>query len=52
VRQRWAMLPTDNQKRLYQAGIFWAGEGCAVSFRRDEKIITNLSEFVPHILEQ
>jgi glutathionylspermidine synthase len=51
VRQRWAELPTDGQKRLYQAGVFWAGEGCALCFRRDKAFITNLSEFVPHILE-
>jgi glutathionylspermidine synthase len=51
VRQRWAELPADGQKRLYQAGIFWAGEGCALGFRRDKGFITNLSEFVPHILE-
>ncbi|GAB2450850.1 glutathionylspermidine synthase [Hymenobacter qilianensis] len=50
VRQRWAELPTDEQQRLYQAGVFWAGEACALGFRRDKGFITNLSEFVPHIL--
>ncbi|GAA4379284.1 glutathionylspermidine synthase family protein [Hymenobacter koreensis] len=50
VRQRWADLPTDAQGRKYQAGVFWAGEGCAIGFRRERGVITNLSEFVPHIL--
>ncbi|MET4107803.1 glutathionylspermidine synthase family protein [Hymenobacter sp. UYP22] len=50
VRQRWLDFPTDAQGRRYQAGVFWAGEACAISFRRDVGIITNLSEFVPHIL--
>ncbi|UOQ71671.1 glutathionylspermidine synthase family protein [Hymenobacter cellulosilyticus] len=51
VRQRWAQLPRDAQGRQYQAGVFWAGEACAVSFRRETGVITNLSEFVPHVLE-
>lgn len=50
VRQRWLDFPTDAEGRRYQAGVFWAGEACAISFRRDVGIITNLSEFVPHIL--
>ena len=48
--QRWAELPTDAQGRRYQAGVFWAGEACAIGFRRDAGLITNLSEFVPHVL--
>ncbi|WP_375416371.1 glutathionylspermidine synthase family protein [uncultured Hymenobacter sp.] len=48
--QRWAELPTDAQGRRYQAGVFWAGEACALGFRREAGLITNLSEFVPHLL--
>lgn len=48
--QRWAELPTDGQGRRYQAGVFWAGEACAIGFRREAGLITNLSEFVPHLL--
>ncbi|UOQ98653.1 glutathionylspermidine synthase family protein [Hymenobacter sp. 5317J-9] len=48
--QRWAELPTDAQGRRYQAGVFWAGEACAIGFRREAGLIINLSEFVPHIL--
>lgn len=50
VYQRWAELPTDAQGRRYQAGVMWAGEACAIGFRREAGLITNLSEFVPHIL--
>jgi glutathionylspermidine synthase len=50
VYQQWAELPTDAGGRRYQAGVFWAGEACAIGFRRDATIITNLSEFVPHII--
>jgi glutathionylspermidine synthase len=52
VRQQWLPFPTDEQERRYQAGVFWAGEACALSFRRDPGIITNLSEFVPHIITE
>jgi len=48
--QHWANLPTDAQGRRYQAGVFWAGEACAIGFRREAGLITNLSEFVPHVL--
>lgn len=48
--QAWAELPTDAQGRRYQAGVFWAGEACAIGFRREAGLITNLSEFVPHVL--
>ena len=48
--QRWTELPTDAQGRRYQAGVFWAGEACAIGFRRDAGLITNLSEFVPHLI--
>ncbi|QDA61386.1 glutathionylspermidine synthase family protein [Hymenobacter jejuensis] len=50
VYQRRAELPLDEQGRYYQAGVFWAGEACALGFRRDKGFITNLSEFVPHLL--
>ncbi len=50
ISQRWADLPTDAAGRRYQAGVFWAGEGCAIGFRRANGFITNLSEFVPHRL--
>lgn len=51
VYQRWCDLPEDGQGYAYQAGVFWAGEGCAIGFRREKGIITNLSQFVPHLVE-
>jgi len=51
VRQRWLPLPVDGMQRQYQAGVFWAGASCAISFRRDKNLITNLSEFVPHLIQ-
>lgn len=50
--QQWAELPIDAQGRRYQAGVFWAGEACAIGFRRDAGLITNLSEFVPHLISE
>lgn len=43
--------PEDKQAYIYQAGVFWAAEGCAIGFRREKGIITNLSQFVPHVVE-
>lgn len=50
ISQRWAELPTDAAGRCYQAGVFWAADGCAIGLRRERGIITNLSEFVPHLI--
>lgn len=50
IYQRFAELPPDGSGRLYQAGVFWAGSGCAIGFRREAGFITNLSEFVPHVV--
>jgi glutathionylspermidine synthase len=50
IRQRFADLPQDKQGRFYQAGVFWAGNACAIGFRREAGFITNLSEFVPHLI--
>ena len=50
ISQRYAQLPQDAQGRFYQAGVFWAGAGCAIGYRRAAGFITNLSEFVPHVL--
>jgi len=50
VYQRWCNLSQDSKGYTYQAGVFWAGEGCAIGFRREQGIITNLSQFVPHVV--
>ncbi|WP_045688968.1 glutathionylspermidine synthase family protein [Hymenobacter sp. AT01-02] len=50
IYQTFAELPADSENRLYQAGVFWTGEACAIGFRRAAGFITNLSEFVPHVV--
>ncbi|MDX5346702.1 MAG: glutathionylspermidine synthase family protein [Hymenobacteraceae bacterium] len=50
VHQRYCHLSQDKNGHQYQAGVFWAGEGCAIGFRRDKSIITNLSQFLPHLV--
>ncbi|QJX45408.1 glutathionylspermidine synthase family protein [Hymenobacter taeanensis] len=50
VYQQFAQLPSDTNTNLYQAGVFWAGSSCGIGYRRAKGFITNLSEFVPHLL--
>jgi len=51
VYQEYVELPTDNEARSYQAGVFYAWEACGVGFRRGGKILNNMSKFVGHIVE-
>lgn len=50
--QQWVDLPEDRKGQVYQAGVFWAGEACAIGFRRDRSIITNRSQFVSHLISR
>jgi glutathionylspermidine synthase len=50
VYQQWADLPTEANGYFYQAGVFWAGEACAIGFRREAGIMRNSSAFVSHYL--
>ncbi|WP_187647239.1 glutathionylspermidine synthase family protein [Nitrosophilus labii] len=51
IYQEFIELPKDERGRVYQAGVFFAYEGCGVGFRRGELIIDNMSKFVGHIIE-
>jgi glutathionylspermidine synthase len=51
VYQQWVALPADAAGNQYQTGVFWAGEGCAIGFRRDQGIINNTSQFLAHLIE-
>jgi glutathionylspermidine synthase len=51
IYQRWCDFPQDEAGNRYQTGVFWAGEGCAIGYRRAPGIITNTSQFVAHLLE-
>ncbi|WP_051360005.1 glutathionylspermidine synthase family protein [Adhaeribacter aquaticus] len=50
VYQQWCEFPQDGAGNLYQTGVFWAGEGCAIGYRRATGIITNTSQFLAHLL--
>ncbi len=51
IYQEFIELPKDKRGRVYQAGVFFAYEGCGVGFRRGELIIDNMSKFVGHLIE-
>ncbi len=51
IYQAYETLPRDEDGDHYQAGVYWAGEPCALSFRRrDGLIIDEDAEFVGHYL--
>ncbi len=51
VYQEFAELPKDSEGNIYQAGVFFAYEGCGLGFRRSRNpIVDNMSKFVGHIL--
>ena len=50
VYQAFADLPHDAEMRLYQAGVFWAFEACAVGYRRGGVILDGESPFVGHVV--
>jgi glutathionylspermidine synthase len=52
VYQEYVELPTDEKGNSYQAGVFFAYEGCGVGFRRGNKILNNMSKFVGHRVEK
>ena len=47
--QEYVELPTDEKGDSYQAGVFFAYEGCGVGFRKGDKILNNMSKFVGHM---
>lgn len=48
VYQEFAEFPQDENGRSYQAGVFFAWEGCGLGFRRGWEILDNMSKFVSH----
>jgi len=50
IYQEFTQLPKDSQGRYYQAGVFFAYEGCGLGFRRGGAILDNMSKFVGHII--
>jgi glutathionylspermidine synthase len=51
VYQEYVELPKDTTGNHYQAGVFYAYEGCALGFRKGGKILDNMSKFVGHIVK-
>jgi len=54
IYQEYVELPTDDNGESYQAGVFFAYEGCGLSYRRGGLILDNYSKFVGHrvVVEQ
>ncbi|HEX8299183.1 MAG TPA: glutathionylspermidine synthase family protein [Rubricoccaceae bacterium] len=50
VFQAFTDLPHDDAVRLYQTGLFWAFEACAVGFRRGDLVMDDRSAFVGHVV--
>jgi glutathionylspermidine synthase len=50
VFQDYVELPTDDNGMSYQAGVFFAGEGAGLCFRRGSKIINDTAQFVSHFI--
>ncbi len=50
IYQEYVELPQDSMGRSYQAGVFFAYEGCGLGYRRGGKILDNFSKFVGHII--
>ena len=51
IYQEYVAFPKDDKGRSYQAGVFFAYEGCGVGFRRGGEILDNMSKFVGHIIQ-
>ncbi len=54
IYQEYVELPKDENGESYQAGVFFAYEGCGLSYRRGGLILDNYSKFVGHrvVVEQ
>ena len=48
IYQEYTELPKDSKGESYQAGIFFAYEGCGLGFRRGGLIMETCSKFVGH----
>jgi glutathionylspermidine synthase len=52
IFQEYVELPTDSKGDSYQAGVFFAFEGCGLGFRKGGLIMDNYSKFVGHRVVQ
>ena len=52
IYQEYVRLPQDSAGHTYQAGVFYAGDACALGFRRGGLILDNSAGFVGHLVRQ
>ena len=52
IYQEYVDFVSDNEGFRYQAGVFYAGEPCALGFRRGGLILDNTAQFVGHVIEE
>ena len=52
IFQEYVQFPTDAKGDSYQAGVFFAYEGCGLGFRKGGLIMDNYSKFVGHRVVQ
>lgn len=51
IFQEYIEFPQDVNGEKYQAGVFFAFEGCGLAFRKGGNILDNMSKFVGHIIK-
>jgi glutathionylspermidine synthase len=51
IYQEYVEFAQDSAGERYQAGVFFAYEGCGLGFRRGGRILGNYAKFVGHIIE-
>lgn len=51
VYQEFVEFPKDAAGHHYQAGVFFAGEGCGLGYRRGGTILDNTAQFCGHVIE-
>lgn len=51
VYQAYSDFVQDKEHKYYQAGIFYSGYACGLSFRRGAEILDDMSEFVGHCVQ-
>jgi glutathionylspermidine synthase len=51
IYQEFTEFPKDSEGYYYQAGVFFAYQGCGLGFRRGGKILNNTAQFVGHFVE-
>jgi len=51
IYQEFVEFPQDAAGNHYQAGVFFAGEGCGLGYRRGGTILDNTAQFCGHVIE-